>query len=332
MPDSKRKTETLVGLFIFIGLATLAFLTIQFGRLGDRFIDRYELVLVFDDAAGLIKGSEVRMGGAKIGKVATTPRLNEEVKVEVVLNIEEHIKIPENSNFQIASASILGDKLIIITPPEETTGAFIGADSLLLGGGPSGLDAIQNNAEALSRDARLLLTEASSTMVKIDAAIDDFSLATRQINIMLKKVNNSVLSDDNLGHIDATIANFEIASASLEPTMTDARRAITSIENAAEDARLTFAEASTRIQELEPALKEVPGAIASLSKAANQAAKTLEQIESGNGLIGTLAYDQEVSKDAKSFIRNLKQQGILRYRDTETPEDDPRSRFRGRRR
>ena len=55
-------------------------------------------------------------------------------------------------------------------------------------------------------------------------------------------------------------------------------------------------------------------------------------MESGEGLLGTLAYDREVSDDAKAFVRNLKQQGILRYRDKETPEEDPRNRFRGRRR
>ena len=33
-----------------------------------------------------------------------------------------------------------------------------------------------------------------------------------------------------------------------------------------------------------------------------------------------------------SVCNNLKQYGILRYRDEETPEDDPRNRFRGKRR
>ena len=65
---------------------------------------------------------------------------------------------------------------------------------------------------------------------------------------------------------------------------------------------------------------------------ADKAGAALERVESGDGLLGTLAYDREVSDDAKAFVRNLKQQGILRYRDKEVPEEDPRSRFRGRRR
>ena len=67
------------------------------------------------------------------------------------------------------------------------------------------------------------------------------------------------------------------------------------------------------------------GAVASLES-------VLRNVEQGDGLLGTLAYDRDVSDDAKVFIRNLRQQGILRYRDKETPQDDPRNRFRGRRR
>jgi hypothetical protein len=72
--------------------------------------------------------------------------------------------------------------------------------------------------------------------------------------------------------------------------------------------------------------------VASISRAADKAGQALDRVESGEGLLGTLAYDREVSDDARAFIRNLKQQGILRYRDREMPEEDPRNRFRGRRR
>ncbi|MGB6221061.1 MlaD family protein [Haloferula sp.] len=332
MSEPKKKTEALVGLFIFVGLAILAVLVVQFGRFGDRFVGKYQLTVVFTDAAGLIKGSEVRMGGAKIGKVATTPALNENVQVEVELEILDSIRIPEDSIFQIASATLLGDKLVVVTPPIGPTKDYIAPDTTLIGGGPSGLDAIQDNAVAVSRDARRLLTQAEATIGKIDAAIGDFQTATQELTITLQKVNRSVLSDDNLGRIDSTLANLEQASVKLPDTMEGAGDAIASFKRATESAEQTFTEATARIEELEPALKDVPKAVASLSRAADQAASTLAKVESGDGLIGTLAYDEEVSDDAKTFIRNLKQQGILRYRDKETPEDDPRTRFRRERR
>jgi len=334
MGESAKRTELWVGVFVFIGLALLGGLIVQFGRFGDRLRGKYQLVVVFDDAAGLIKGSEIRMGGARIGKVADHPELNSDVKVQVNMSIDEPIRIPENSMIQIASATLLGDKMIVITPPEggNATGRFIQPGAVLRGGGPSGLDAIQNNAEAVSRDARRLMQEAESTFLKLDSAVDDIRIVTGRMSDTLEKVNESILSEKNLQHIDGILGNLDSASAewakasvSLDPTMADARKAIQSIDD-------TMTRAGKRIDELEPALREVPKAVASISRAADKAGSALDRAESGDGLLGTLAYDREVSDDAKTFIRNLKQQGILRYRDKETPEEDPRNRFRGRRR
>lgn len=341
MAESKAKTELWVGVFVFIGLALLGGLIVQFGRFGDRMRGKYQLTVVFDDAAGLIKGSEIRMGGARIGKVAESPELNAETKVQVVMNIDDAIKIPESSMIQIASATLLGDKMIVITPPEpgQRTGRFLQEGSVLIGGGPSGLDAIQNNAEAVSRDARRLMQEAESTFLKLDSAVDDIRTATAGLNKTLDKVNNSILSEGNLKHVDGVLANLDSAttewakaSAKLDPTVSDARDAIQAVKKAAATADETLAKAGDRIDELKPALQEVPKAVASISRAADKAGETLDSMKSGDGLLGTLAYDRDVSTDAKAFIRNLKQQGILRYRDKETPENDPRNRYRGRRR
>ena len=325
MPESDRKTAALVGLFLFIGLVLLGGLIVQFGRFGDRFAQKYPLTVVFADAAGIIEGSEVRMGGARIGKVADTPTLTEDVKVEVPLAIDERIRIPEGSMFQIASATLLGDKLIVVTPPAEPTGNYIEPETTLGGGGPSGLEAIQNNAEALSRDADQLLISARETMRNIDAAVGDIREATRTLNETLGRINEAVLSEENLAHLDATFANLDEASGAIGPAVVEVRAAATS-------ARETFATVNEKLAKLDPALEEIPEAVTSISSAADRAAATLERVEQGEGLLGTLTNDTEVSEDAKTFIRNLRQQGILRYRDAEMPEDDPRTRYRGRRR
>lgn len=332
MPESDRKTEALVGLFIIIGLVVLGALIVQFGRFGERLRNHYPLTVRFEDAAGVIKGSEIRMGGARIGKVAETPSLTENLKVQVELSIHESIRIPEGSSFQIASATLLGDKLIVVTPPADPDGRFLEPGSTLAGGGPSGLDAIQDNAVAVSRDVRRLLGDAERTIHSVDGAIDDIRIATGALTETMRRINTSLLSDENLANVRATLAHLEQASGSLDPAVGDARTAIASIEKAAASAGATFDNANARIADLAPAIEEIPRAIDSLSEAADQAAATLDRIEQGQGLLGTLAYDEEVSDDARTFIRNLKEQGILRYRDQETPQDDPRERFQGRRR
>lgn len=341
MAENDKRSEVLVGSFLLLGLLLLGALIFQFGRFGDRFHQYYSLILVVDDAAGIIKGSEIRMGGAKIGKVGSLPELMDDAQVKIELSIDDRFKIPEQSTLSVASASLLGDKMIIVTPPTEQNGKFIVQDSIIAGGGPSGLDAIQSNAEILSRDARKLMDGAAGTLKKVDLAIDDIRSASKHLSQTLEKVNQSVLKEENLAKVDEALSNFSKTTASLEkasqemqPTIADARKAISSIEKAATGAQETFAKVNQRVDELGPTLKELPAATKAIARAAEKANDTMDQVQDGRGLLGTLAHDEEVSADAKAFIRNLKERGVLRYQDGENlrPENDPRNRFRGKRR
>ena len=70
MEQQDRGLELKVGIFVAVGLAILAALVVQFGRLGEGFKTYYDLTVHFADASGLLKGSDVLMGGAKIGRVS----------------------------------------------------------------------------------------------------------------------------------------------------------------------------------------------------------------------------------------------------------------------
>lgn len=340
MSTQGKKSEVLVGLFLLIGLMVLGGLILQFGRFGDRFRDYYSISVVFDDASGLIKGSDVRMGGAKIGKVAQRPELNDKLKVQVELLIDDRVKIPVESGFQIESSTLLGDKLVVILLPEEVGGEHIEPGTRLKGAGPSGLEALQENAVKFSEEARDMIVQAEKALENLDAAVSDIRGATGGLNQMIAKINDRVLSEDNLGRFDRSLADLEEtlggikeAGGGLGPAVEEARAAIDSIKVAADGAKQTLANVDEKINALGPALEEVPGAVRSLSQVADKASGALDQMEEGDGLLGTLAYDREVSTDAKTFISNLRQHGILRYQDEEMKdENDPRNRFRGRRR
>src|SRR5438270_641638 len=72
---SEKSLELKVGAFVLAGLAVLAALVVQFGRLGEGFKTYYGLTVRFPDASGLLKGSDVLLAGAKIGRVSGGPRL-----------------------------------------------------------------------------------------------------------------------------------------------------------------------------------------------------------------------------------------------------------------
>src|ERR1041385_3335860 len=96
MNRHERRLELKVGMFVFAGLAMIGALVVQFGRLGEGFKTYYGLTVRFNDASGLLKGSDVLLAGAKIGKVAGGPRMTREGNgVDVPLKLYDYIHIPE---------------------------------------------------------------------------------------------------------------------------------------------------------------------------------------------------------------------------------------------
>ena len=328
MAATKKRTEVLVGLFLLIGFLMLGGLVLQFGKFSDHLRGQYSLTVVFDDASGVIKGSEVRMGGAKIGQVADLPELNDAVQVEVRLAIREAIRIPAGSTFQINSATLLGDKLIVVVPPLDRSLGFIAPGSRLSGSGPTGLDALQNSAENVGRDAVRILKQAEVTLAKVDGAVLEIQTASKQLGEAVGKINRTVLSDKNLAQLDTTLENlatttqdWKTASAKLEPTLEEAREAMQAVRNAAGGAEKTLKSADQALAEAKPALTKLPKAVDNFSATTAKAGEALDRMKRGEGLLGALATDNDVALDAKAFMRNLRRHGILHYRDSSTKPD-----------
>ena len=340
MASGDKRTETLVGFFLFVGLALLGTLIIQFGRFSDRPKASYTITSEFKDASGVIKGSEVRLGGAKIGQVLEKPVLGANRKVKVVMAIREDLELPTNSVFQITSLSLLGDKAIVVTIPEPAATAVLGEGSFVQGGGPSGLEALQGDAESITADARVLMGNARTSLQKIDASLDEVLAVAVRLGDSVERINNGLLSEENVDSFSTSLVNFQEAtehikeaSGDLKPILADAKRTLERVGSAAAEAEQTFAKAGDQLEHLEPALREVPEAVRSIARVADRAGDTLESLTSGEGLLGTLAYDREVKTDTQTFIKNLRRHGILGYRDDEQFDaDDPREGRRGRRR
>ena len=332
MATTSKKTETLVGLFLFIGFVLLAGIILLFGNIGDLFKGRYEIKVNFTEASGIIKGSRVRLRGAKIGEVSRKPILIGESKIQVVLAIDDRFEIDQGSTFQIGQASLLGDKEIIITPPALSSHSYLSPGAEVTGSSPGGLELLQSEAEVIALDARALLNNAKETLTKIEASMDEVKLVASKLGETVDKVNGRVLSDDNVDNFSATLANLDRASGSfariggqLEPALDDFRLAITEV-------RSTNQSAKAAIERVDPALQDVPRVLSSIERTANKATAAIAKVDSNSGALGALVSDQELKTDMKDFVRNLKKNGVLRYKDEDEEEEDPRDRFRGRRR
>lgn len=113
---NKYNMEVSVGVFVFITLLCVGYLTIQLGKMQFMGSNYYTINARFSNVAGLIEGNEIRISGVKVGKVLDI-ELNKKIYgVNVKMGIQEDIKLSKDSSVAIKTSGLIGDKYLSITP------------------------------------------------------------------------------------------------------------------------------------------------------------------------------------------------------------------------
>src|ERR1700724_1553788 len=169
MNRHERGLEFKVGAFVFVGLAMLGALVVQFGRLGEGFKTYYSLTVGFSDASGLLKGSDVLLAGARIGKVSDGPRLVREGNVVAVpLKIYDYVKIPDGSKFTVGSSGLLGDRFVSVTMPPGFPTKFVQPNAYINGTRETGIDDLTREGGALVGDLRGVVQKIDTTVTQLN--------------------------------------------------------------------------------------------------------------------------------------------------------------------
>ena len=429
----KLKPETWVGIFLIAGILMIIGVILGFGNIKTSKEQTYPINIIFKDAAGLIKDSQLRLGGVTVGKVTKAPELlpsgNEvmleasilsDVKIqegsvfrvdmqnilgdkyidivpparptheyipphatiigqpesdfskiknnavgateeilkilkqieknsdnidEAILNIGEaakglaqttklinesilsDVKIQEGSVFRVDMQNILGDKYIDIVPPARPTHEYIPPHATIIGQPESDFSKIKNNAVGATEEILKILKQIEKNSDNIDEAILNIGEAAKGLAQTTKLINESILSRENLRHLNSVLAQMNKAGEQLPATMA-------AMKDTVSDARRIIAGAEEKLNSLDPAIKEIPPTLTALRKASEQIASVTADARKNQGFLGLLMYDARFRANAQEFIRNLRDYGILRYRNPNEPQakPDPRGGFSGSRR
>jgi len=123
----KYSMETAVGIFVFIGLICVGYLTIKLGKMEVIGSSNYVLYARFNSVSGLRVDSSVEIAGVQIGRVNKISLDSERGMALVELKIQKGIQISDDSIASIKTSGLIGDKFIKITPG--------GSDDILNPGG-----------------------------------------------------------------------------------------------------------------------------------------------------------------------------------------------------
>ncbi len=321
----KERTELLVGLFVFFGLAIMGALIVQFGRFSDRLQEKYRLEVTFPDASDIREGSPVKLAGQKIGFVSAEPKLNDTFTgVLVPMEIYGDKRVPKGSEFSIGTSGLMGDTYIRIEMPQNPEADYFVDGDKVKGGATSGLESLQQ--------------DAGQVMADIQEAVEDIREAVQSLDRVFDKIENGLLADENLDNLKGTFAEFrktgenlDRATQKLEPLMEDARATVgdarTAMNKAGatfEKAGATFDRAESVIGKAEPAVEELEPTLVELRETIANANTAIGKLTEGDGVAAALISDSEIRSDLESFIDKLERFGVLGYpKDKSGDRDSP---------
>ena len=107
--------ETIMGAVVLLVAATFVLISYQSGNISTS-SDGYTIVAKFREIGSLSIGSDVRVGGIKVGSVSKQYLDPKNYKAVIEMGIEDGILIPKDSNASIVGDGLMGGKYIAIEP------------------------------------------------------------------------------------------------------------------------------------------------------------------------------------------------------------------------
>jgi phospholipid/cholesterol/gamma-HCH transport system substrate-binding protein len=112
----KAGLETIVGFFVLIGIACLAYLSIKLGKMEIIGGDFYRVRGEFDSVAGLKAGASVEIAGVEVGRVDRISLDPKRDRAVVTMRIGQEVRLTDDVIASVRTRGIIGDKFIAIAP------------------------------------------------------------------------------------------------------------------------------------------------------------------------------------------------------------------------
>jgi phospholipid/cholesterol/gamma-HCH transport system substrate-binding protein len=112
----KYSKETVVGIFVVVGLVCIGYMTVKLGNVGFLGQNAYSLFGRFNTVTGLRVGNSVNMLGLEIGRVKTFKMDQENQQVIVEFEIDDGIGVYDDAIASIKTEGLIGDKYVSIDP------------------------------------------------------------------------------------------------------------------------------------------------------------------------------------------------------------------------
>lgn len=247
----------------------------------------YTLTILYNNVNGLQEGSPITIAGLAIGKVEELKLIGTAIAVKV--QIQNKVQFPVDSKAFIKSSSLMGGKLIAITPGIESE--------------------ILHNGDTLTGSYEADLTELTSTLAPISSNVlgilervnTTFDEKTRRnIQNILADVNRSSSELERIIHdqgqrLDFAIGNFASFSSNLSQFAINLDSIALSQRTNLDTSMATIRIVTYNLQQASQNLRSTTQSLDVV----------LSKIEKGHGTLGKLVHEEKLYNDIDSLASNL---------------------------
>ncbi|MCL2145092.1 MAG: MlaD family protein [Endomicrobia bacterium] len=257
-----------LGIFVVIGLLAIFVSIIAVGSFS--FGKKYKVYVLFNNTSGLLKKAKVKIAGVDIGVLKGIDLHGS--KARLCLSIDEDIVLYENAEASIVSMGIIGTKYIEIYPGDPSLPRVKNGDTI----SKSETGSLEETLGKISDKINTALDSIGRDGKNGDM-IDNLSASIRDLKSVMNNIaNQNAKIASAIGNIDKFAYNINEFAANL---------ADITVQNK----------------------QDIRDAVAGMKEMVNKMDALIAKVYNGDGPIGTLINDEDMSRELKETVTTAKE-------------------------
>lgn len=288
---SKSRLEWRVGLFVFIGLALLAALLVEFSKGLTFFRPTYVIYLRASNVGGLKTRAAVLMSGVQVGTVSDIQLDPDGKTVTIKLVLFKQYEIHKDAEFIIDQSGFLGDQFVAIQPTKNEKDPFKDQDHA----------EAQSpfNLQEFTRTATGFIQRIDETVKKLDEALANVT----RLALNPETLTNLAMAVSNLrGFSERALSaadNFNGLLSTNGPAITHSASNLVAFS----DRLNQFGDGLNGV--LETNRETIRVAVSNIENSSETLKSLLNEVNEGKGLAGELLKDERIANNVSQIVQNL---------------------------
>jgi ABC-type transporter Mla subunit MlaD len=285
------RLEWKVGLFVALGLALLVALALGFSKSATLLRPHYTIRLHSSSVGGLKVTAAVLMSGVQVGSVSAIHLAPDGKSVTISLRIFNQYPIHKDALFMIDQSGFLGDQYVAITPTQNAAPLFADGD------------------EAQTEMPFNLV----AAMQRVNGFIQRMDDTATNLNSAIADVRRLVLNEQTLTNLAAAVSNFRLLSEHALATVDSLDAVVATNRPALSQSGRNLVAFSEQLNHLASNLDEILAtnsadlawAVKNIDSSTVVLKNLLEDVQAGNGPVGSLLKNAQMSNDLSEITHNL---------------------------